>query len=152
MADNAGTPPPSGDDTDTNTRTRVLIVDDARFMRMMLNDLLSKSGLEVVGQAADGDEAVAEYRRVRPDVVTLDIMMPRADGLTALQSILDEDPSARVVVVSAIEHNDTVKRALAMGAIDYVLKPFSPPRMVEVLKRAAGGDGSRVRDFDEEPE
>jgi two-component system, chemotaxis family, chemotaxis protein CheY len=122
-------------------RTRVLIVDDARFMRMMLCDLLSKSGLDVVGQAADGDEALEEYRRTRPDVMTLDIMMPRSDGLRALQAILSEDPQARIVVVSAIEHNDTVERALELGAADYVLKPFSPHRIVEVLKRAAGGDG-----------
>jgi two-component system chemotaxis response regulator CheY len=129
-----------------------LIVDDARFMRMMLRDLLSKNGLEVVGQAADGDEAVEEYARTRPDVVTLDIMMPRSDGLRALECILAADPHARVVVVSAIEHNDTVERALAMGAADYVLKPFSPHRIVEVLRRAAGDDSIAVSEVDEEPE
>lgn len=124
-----------------NTRLpRVLIVDDAIFMRMMLKDLLSKSGLDVVGQAANGQEALDFYKRTHPDVVTLDIMMPNSDGITVLKELLQEDPQARVVVVSAIEHQDTVQRALAMGAADYVLKPFSPHRIVEVLKRAAGGE------------
>lgn len=133
-------------------RPRVLIVDDARFMRMMLKDLLSKSGLDVVGQASDGEEAVAIYRSTRPDVVTMDIMMPHSDGLRALQTILDEDPRARIVVVSALEHNDAVQRALSMGAVDYVLKPFSPHRIIEVLKRAAGDDERVVNEFDEDGE
>src|SRR5579864_7953224 len=109
-------PPAEGD----NRKARVMIVDDARFMRMMLNDLLSKSGFEVVGQASDGNEAIETYRKTRPDVVTLDIMMPHTDGLSALQAIFSEDPRARVVVVSAIEHSETVQKALAMGACDYV--------------------------------
>jgi len=138
---------PSG--ATSSRRPRVLIVDDAIFMRMMLKDLLSKSGLEVVGQAATGDEALDVYRETHPDVVTLDIMMPHSDGMSALQSILREDPTARVVVVSAIEHHDTVKQALALGAADYVLKPFSPHRIVEVLKRAAGDETADVEGDEE---
>ena len=122
----------------TSTRRwRVEIVDDARFMRMMLTDLLSKNGFEVVGSAADGTEAVDTYRRTRPDLVTLDIMMPRSDGLCALEQILAEDPKARVVVVSALEQREMMERALSLGACDYVLKPFSPARMIEVLRKVA---------------
>src|SRR5437016_1951541 len=102
----------------SSRRPRVLIVDDAIFMRMKLNDLLSKSGLDVVGQTSNGNEAIDIYRRTNPDVVTLDIMMPNSDGISVLQSILQENPQARVVVVSAIEHNETVQRALSMGATD----------------------------------
>ncbi|MBM3465667.1 MAG: response regulator [Armatimonadetes bacterium] len=116
---------------------KVLIVDDARFMRMMLVNLLSKSGFEVAGEAADGREAVTKYIETRPDVVSLDIMMPNTDGLAALKQILAHDPEARVVIVSAMGHASMVKDALDLGAVEYIVKPFSPQRIVDVLKRAA---------------
>lgn len=140
MAEPSGTLPGETPAPASDRRPRVLVVDDAIFMRMMLKDLLTKSGLEVVGQAANGDEAVDVYRKMRPDVVTLDIMMPHSDGLGALEAILREDPQARIVVVSAIEQNETVQRALDLGAADYLLKPFSPHRIVEVLKRVTGDE------------
>jgi two-component system chemotaxis response regulator CheY len=114
---------------------RVLIVDDAKFMRMMLNDLFTTSGLDVAGEAADGREAIQKYRELRPDVVTMDIMMPNTDGLQALKQILADDPEARVVIVSAMGHAGMVKEAMDLGAVDYIVKPFSPNRIVEILKR-----------------
>lgn len=112
-------------------------MDDARFMRMMLIDLLSNSGLEVVGEAANGREAVDRYLELRPDIVTLDLMMPGTDGLTALKQILEADPQARVVIVSAMGHAATVRQALDLGAVEYIVKPFSPQRIVDVLTKAA---------------
>lgn len=116
---------------------RVLIVDDARFMRMMLTDLLSRSGLEVVGHACDGAEALVKFRETRPDVVTMDIMMPGTDGLQALRNLVAEEPRARVIIISALEHAHLVSEALALGAARYVVKPFSPDQVVEIVKAVA---------------
>ena len=115
---------------------RVLIVDDAVFIRHLLNDLLVQHGYEVVGEASNGAEAVERFRELRPDVTVLDVAMPEKDGITALREILDDDPSASVIMCSAVKEKSTVVEALQAGARDYVLKPVKPERLLEAIEKA----------------
>ena len=114
---------------------KVLIVDDAMFMRMMLKDILSKNGYEVVGEAANGREAIDKYIELRPDLVLLDITMPEMDGITALKEIKTIDPQAAVVVCSAMGQQNMVIEAIQNGALDFIVKPFQQNRVIESLKR-----------------
>jgi two-component system, chemotaxis family, chemotaxis protein CheY len=115
---------------------RVLIVDDAAFMRKMLGDVLSKNGHEVVGEAGNGAEAVTQFQSLKPDMVTLDITMPEKDGITALKEILSIDASARVVMCSALGQESKVLESIKAGAKDFVVKPFQPPRVLEAIDKA----------------
>jgi two-component system chemotaxis response regulator CheY len=115
---------------------RVLVVDDAAFMRKMLGDALANGGHEVVGEAGDGVEAVDRFRDLKPDVTTLDITMPEKDGLTALKEILTVDPGARVVMCSALGQESKVLEAIKAGAKDFVVKPFQPERVIAAVGKA----------------
>jgi two-component system chemotaxis response regulator CheY len=115
---------------------RVLVVDDAAFMRKMVSDALAKGGHEVVGEAGDGNEAVARYQELRPEVTTLDITMPEKDGLAALQEIMDLDPAARVVMCSALGQESKVLESIKIGAKDFVVKPFQPDRVLGAVDKA----------------
>ncbi len=115
---------------------RILIADDAAFMREMLSEILLGAGYEVVAQAEDGARAVAQFRELRPDVVTLDIVMPRKSGLDALREIRAIDPAARVVMCSALGQEALVMEALESGARDYVVKPFKPEQVLAAVGRA----------------
>jgi len=115
---------------------RVLVVDDAAFMRKMVSDALAKGGHEVVGEAANGGEAVARVQELKPDLMTLDITMPEKDGLTALAEIVAADPSARVVMCSALGQEAKVLEAIKLGAKDFVVKPFQPDRVIEAVGKA----------------
>ena len=115
---------------------RVLIVDDAAFMRKMLGDVLTKGGHAVVGEAANGVEAVARYQELKPDLTTLDITMPEKDGLAALADIMGSDPSARVVMCSALGQESKVLEAIKLGAKDFVVKPFQPDRVNDAVGKA----------------
>ena len=117
---------------------RVLVVDDAAFMRKMVSDALVKGGHEVVGEAANGNEAVDRYRELRPEVTTLDITMPDKDGLAALQEIIALDPDARVVMCSALGQESKVLESIKLGARDFVVKPFQPDRVLEAVGKALG--------------
>lgn len=117
---------------------RILVVDDAAFMRKVLTDALIAGGHEVVAEAADGAEALQRYNEARPDVTTLDITMPETDGLEVLGSILAADPSAKVVMCSALGAEDKVLEAIKLGAKDFVVKPFKPDRVLDAVTRAAG--------------
>ena len=117
---------------------RVLVVDDAAFMRKVLSDALAKGGHEVVGEAANGNEAVARYTELRPDVTTLDITMPEKDGLEALREIVASDPGARVIMCSALGQEAKVLEAIKSGAKDFVVKPFQPDRVLEAIGKALG--------------
>ena len=120
---------------------RILIVDDAAFMREMLRDILTEEGYEIVAEAADGDEAITAYRDCRPDLVMLDIVMPRKSGLEALREIVESDPGANIVMCSALGQESLVMEALDAGARDFVVKPFKPERALEVVRKAlAKGD------------
>ena len=115
---------------------RILVVDDAAFMRKMVSDALTKGGHEVVGEAGNGVEAVSQYQAPKPDLVTLDITMPEKDGLTALGEIVAADPSARVVMCSALGQESKVLEAVKLGAKDFVVKPFQADRVIEAVGKA----------------
>ena len=115
---------------------RVLVVDDAAFMRKMVGDALATGGHEVVGEAGNGVEAIERYRELKPDLMTLDITMPEKDGLSALAEIVAADPSARVVMCSALGQEAKVLEAIKLGAKDFVVKPFQPARVIEAVGKA----------------
>ena len=115
---------------------RILVVDDAVFMRKMVTDVLTKAGHEVVGEAGNGVEAVARFQELKPDLMTLDITMPEKDGLAALAEIVAADPSARVVMCSALGQESKVLEALKLGAKDFVVKPFQADRVLEAVGKA----------------
>ena len=108
---------------------RILVVDDAAFMRMMIKDILTKNGYEVVGEAADGVQAVERYQELKPDLVTLDITMPEMDGITALKKIKEIDPQAKVIMCSAMGQQAMVIDAIQAGAKDFIVKPFQAERV-----------------------
>ena len=109
---------------------RVLITDDAAFMRMMIKNILVQNGHEVVGEAANGTEAVEQYAVLKPDVTTMDITMPEKDGIQALKDILVSDPAARVVMCSALGQEAKVIESIRAGAKDFIVKPFQPERVL----------------------
>jgi two-component system chemotaxis response regulator CheY len=117
---------------------RVLVVDDAAFMRKMVSDALAKGGHEVVGEAGNGAEAIARYQELKPEVTTLDITMPEKDGITALKEIIELDPSARVVMCSALGQESKVLESIKLGAKDFVVKPFQADRVLEAVGKALG--------------
>ena len=117
---------------------RVLVVDDAAFMRKMVGDALAKGGHEVVGEAGNGNEALAQFQALQPDLMTLDITMPEKDGLAALADIMAADPSARVVMCSALGQESKVLEAIKLGAKDFVVKPFQADRVNDAVGKALG--------------
>ncbi len=120
---------------------RVLVVDDALFMRKMLSDILKKEGFEVVGEAENGKEAVEKYRQLKPDLVTMDIVMPKMeeiDGIAAVKEIVKMDPQAKIIMVSAMGQHALVVEAIQAGAKDFIVKPFQPSRVVEAIRRVLG--------------
>ena len=117
---------------------RVLVVDDAAFMRKMVTDALSGGGHEIVGEAANGAEAVQRFQELRPDVMTLDITMPEKDGLAALKEIIELDPAARVIMCSALGQESKVLESIKLGAKDFVVKPFQADRVPEAIGKALG--------------
>lgn len=116
---------------------KLLIVDDAMFMRTMIKNIVKDSDFEVVAEAENGLEAVKKYDEVKPDIVTLDITMPEMDGLEALTQIMAKDPSAKVIMCSAMGQQGMVVDAIKKGAKDFIVKPFQADRVLEALKKAA---------------
>jgi two-component system chemotaxis response regulator CheY len=117
---------------------RILVVDDAAFMRMMIRDILTKNGFEVCGEANDGFQAIEKYKELRPDLVTMDITMPEMDGIAALREIKKLDPQAKVVMCSAMGQQGMVIDAIQAGAKDFIVKPFQPDRVIEAIKKTLG--------------
>ncbi|TWI55170.1 response regulator [Halalkalibacter nanhaiisediminis] len=117
---------------------KVLIVDDAAFMRMMIKDILQKNGFEVVGEANDGAQAVQLYQELSPDLVTMDITMPEKDGIAALKEIRSFDPNAKVIMCSAMGQQAMVIDAIQAGAKDFIVKPFQADRVLEAIKKTIG--------------
>lgn len=105
---------------------RLLIVDDALIMRMKIREIAIKAGWTVVAEAANGVEGVRLFEEHHPDMVTLDMVMPELDGLSALKAIRSRDPAANVVMVSAVNQKDKLRDCIAAGAVDFVVKPFDP--------------------------
>ena len=115
---------------------RVLVVDDAAFMRKVVSDALASGGHEVVGEAGNGAEAVQRYQELSPELVTLDITMPEKDGIAALKEILAADPAARVVMCSALGQEAKVIESIRSGAKDFIVKPFQPERVLSAIEKA----------------
>ncbi|KAF0207346.1 MAG: two-component system chemotaxis family response regulator [Actinobacteria bacterium] len=112
----------------------VLVVDDAAFMRMMIRDILAKEGY-VIYEAVNGRDAIEKYVEIRPDLVTMDITMPEMSGLEALREIRLKDPAARVLIVSAMGQQRMIVEALESGAMDFLVKPFQPTKVLETVKK-----------------
>ena len=121
-----------------NMAKNVLIVDDAAFMRMMIKDILSKNGYNVVGEAENGKVAVDKFKELSPDLVTMDITMPEMDGLEALKAIKAVAPGATVIMCSAMGQQAMVIEAIQAGAKDFIVKPFQADRVLEAVKKAIG--------------
>ncbi len=117
---------------------KVLIVDDALFMRNMLKEIFVRAGHQVIGEAANGIDAVERYRELRPDLVTMDIVMPLKSGIEALQEITAEDPDACVIMCSALGQDALVVEAVQAGARDFIVKPFKEERVLDVVQRVVG--------------
>ena len=120
---------------------RVLVADDASFMRQMIREILESGGHEVVGEASDGIEVLEEYKKLQPDLVTMDIVMPRCSGIDALRQIVKLDDAAQVVMCSALGQESLVTEALEAGARDFIVKPFKPESVLSTLTKVLGRDG-----------
>lgn len=116
---------------------RVMIVDDAQFMRMIIRDILLMHGHEVVAEVDDGEEAVQRYLEVKPDLVLMDILMPDMDGKEALKKLLVMDPEAKVVMCSSLGHQALITESMKIGAMGFIVKPFEPYSMLDVIKKIA---------------
>jgi two-component system chemotaxis response regulator CheY len=117
---------------------RILIVDDAAFMRMMIRDILSKNGFEVCGEANDGAQAIEKFKELKPDLITMDITMPEMDGIHALKEIKKIEPNAKVIMCSAMGQQAMVIDAIQAGAKDFIVKPFQADRVIEAIKKTLG--------------
>jgi two-component system chemotaxis response regulator CheY len=117
---------------------RVLIVDDASFMRTMLKDILASGGFDLAGEATDGIEAVQKFKELRPDIVTMDIVMPLKSGIDAVKEIVALNKDARIIMCSALGQESLVLEAINAGAKDYIIKPFDPEKVIEMVKKVAG--------------
>lgn len=122
-------------------KKRILIVDDAMFMRNLIGDILKKNDFEICGEASDAIEGVEKYKELKPDLITLDIVMPKmeeVDGVTAVKQVISIDPQAKILVISSLAEKALVQQALAFGAKDFVPKPFNPDKLVEAVKKILG--------------
>ena len=116
----------------------ILICDDAAFMRMMIKDILTKNGYNVVGEAENGAKAVEKYQELKPDLVLMDITMPEMDGIQALKAIKAADPSATVIMCSAMGQQAMVIESIQSGAKDFIVKPFQQARVLEAVRKVVG--------------
>jgi two-component system chemotaxis response regulator CheY len=128
----------SGFKGEGKSMAKIQIVDDAAFMRMMVKDNLKKAGYSEFAEAGNGEEALLQYKDVSPDLVLLDITMPVKDGLTALQEIKAMDPDAQVVMCSAMGQENMVIEAIKLGALDFIVKPFKPERLLQTVRNVLG--------------
>jgi two-component system chemotaxis response regulator CheY len=118
--------------------TRVLIVDDAAFMRKMIRDIFAAEDFEVVGEAASGNEAIDKFKELQPDLVTMDIVMPRMSGIEATKEILGIRPDAVVIICSALGQETLVMEAIEAGATDFIVKPFKADEVLAVVRKVMG--------------
>ena len=117
---------------------KIMICDDAAFMRMMIKDILEKNGYEIVGEAPNGAVAVEMYQKEKPDVVTMDITMPDVDGIEAVKRIKAIDPGAKIIMCSAMGQQSMVMDAIKAGARDFIVKPFQADRVLEAVQKVVG--------------
>ncbi len=116
----------------------ILLVDDAAFMRMMIKDILSKNGFEILGEAENGAKAVEKYKELTPDLVIMDITMPEMDGIQAVKAIKEINPDAKIIMCSAMGQQGMVIEAIQAGAKDFIVKPFQADRVIEAVKKVLG--------------
>jgi two-component system, chemotaxis family, chemotaxis protein CheY len=119
---------------------KILVVDDAIFMRSMIRDIFARGPFVIAGEAENGVEAVRLYRELKPDLITMDIVMPQMDGITALKEIVRLDPAAKVVMCSALGQEALIAEAIEAGASDFIVKPFQPGRVLKVVQSVLGLD------------
>jgi len=119
---------------------RILVVDDAAFMRMMIKNILTKNGFEVVGEAENGGAAVKMYQDLKPDLITMDITMPEMDGIAGVREIRKTDPQAKIIMVSAMGQQAMVMEAIQAGAKDFIVKPFQQDRIIQAIERVMARD------------
>ena len=117
-------------------KARVLIADDASFMRQMIREIMEPEGFEVVGEASDGVEAMEQYMQLHPDLVTMDIVMPKRSGIDAVKGIVEQSPGACIVMCSALGQETLVREALQAGAKGFIVKPFKPENVIRTLENA----------------
>ncbi len=115
--------------------SRILVVDDAAFMRMSIRNMLTKNGFEIVDEAENGEVAIQKYEEHKPDLVTLDITMPKMDGIEALKGILKNNPKAKVIMLSALGQESKVREAITSGAKSFIVKPFKEEVLVNSIKK-----------------
>ena len=113
----------------------ILIVDDAAFMRMMIKDILEKNGFNLIGEASNGLEAIELYKKEKPDIVTMDITMPKVDGIEAVKLIKEYDNEAKIIMCSAMGQQAMVMDAIRAGAKDFIVKPFQADRVIEAINK-----------------
>lgn len=116
----------------------ILIVDDAAFMRMMIKDVLTKNGYNVIGEAENGARAIEKYNELGPDLVIMDITMPEVDGIQAVKEIKKQNPDSKIIMCSAMGQQAMVIEAIQAGAKDFIVKPFQPERVIEAVKKVIG--------------
>lgn len=116
-------------------KAKVLVVDDAIFMRRMLSDILKEGGHQVVGEASNGNEALDQYKKIKPDIVTMDIIMPEMGGIDAVKGIVKAFPEAKILMVSAMGQQQLVVEAIQAGAKDFIVKPFEASRVLTAIER-----------------
>ena len=121
-------------------KARVLIADDASFMRQMIREIIEPEGYEVVGEATDGVEAVEQFEQLHPDLVTMDIVMPKRSGIDAVKGIIEKSPGALVVMCSALGQETLVMEALQAGAKDFIVKPFKPDAVLSTIGKVLEKD------------
>ncbi len=117
---------------------RVLIVDDAAFMRMMIKNILTEAGYEIIAEAENGKQAVEKYNELKPDLITMDITMPEMDGISAVREILGSDSGAKIIMCSAMGQQAMVIEAIQAGAKDFIVKPFKNERVLEAVNKVIG--------------
>jgi two-component system chemotaxis response regulator CheY len=117
---------------------RILICDDAAFMRMMIKDIITKNGYEVAGEAENGLVAIEKYEETKPDLVLMDIIMPEMDGISSLKEIMARDPNAKVIMCSAMGQQAMVIESIKAGARDFIVKPFQADRVLEAIQKVVG--------------
>lgn len=117
---------------------KILVVDDAKVVRMVVSQILKRNGYQVIGEATNGREALEKYKALKPDAVTMDITMPEVDGIQGLKDIIAYDKQAKVIMISALDQHDALAEAIRNGATDYVVKPFEDDRMISALHEIFG--------------
>jgi two-component system chemotaxis response regulator CheY len=118
---------------------KIMLVDDTKFMRMMLANILKPKGYEIIAEAEDGLDAIDKYKQFKPDLVTMDIVMPHMDGIEAVKNIVATDSGAKVIMVTAVGQDSKVKEAIEAGARGYIVKPFQAPQVIEEVEKILSG-------------